>query len=67
MMDTFHGAIDLKAVYANGVLTQTKSHEGFRDQCGMLRRRLMDFSKNLVKEKRYPNLEKLIDNMAVTW
>ena len=52
MMDTFHGAIDLEAVYANGVLTQTKSHQGFRDQCGMLRGRLMDFSKNLEKEKR---------------
>ena len=44
MMDTFHGAIDQEAVYANEVYTQTKSHMGFRDQCGKLRRRLIQFS-----------------------
>ena len=57
MMDIFHLAIDKKPVYTKDVLTQTLSHEGFRDQCGMLRRRLMDFSRDLGKKKRYSDLE----------
>ena len=47
MMDTFHGAIDKSAIYANNVLTQTKSHSVFRDECSHLRRRLIKFSKEL--------------------
>ena len=66
-MDTFHGAIDKHAVYANEVLTQTKSHGGFRDECGRLRRRLMDFSKSLDNHQRPLNLKKLVDDMSIVW
>lgn len=67
MMDTFHGAIDKEAVYANEVLTQTKYHGGFRDECGQLRRRLMDFSKTLDNKHRALSLKKLIEEMAIVW
>ena len=67
MMDTFHGAIDKHSVYANEVLTQTKSHSGFRDECGHLRRRLINFSQGLDPKQRTLNLKKLIDNMAIVW
>ena len=67
MMDTFHGAIDKHAVYANEVLTQTKSHSKFRDECGLLRRRLINFAQRLDSKQRALNLKKLVDNMAIVW
>ena len=67
MMDTFHGAIDKKAVYANEVLTQTKYHPGFRDQCGQLRRRLIDFSKTLENQQRVFSLKQLVEEMSIVW
>lgn len=67
MMDTFHGAIDKEAVYGNELLTQTKYHGGFRDECGQLRRRLMDFSKTLDNNHRALSLKKLIEEMAIVW
>ena len=67
MMDTFHGAIDKHAVYANNVLTQTKSHAGFRDECGNLRRRLINFSQNLEAKQRTLNLKKLMQDMSIVW
>ena len=67
MMDTFHSAIDVKAVYTSNRLTQTISNCLFSDECGKLRHQLIKFSENLEHKKTKHSLEAFVDHMADVW
>ena len=67
MIDTFQSAIDKHVIYGNDVLTLTKSHSEFRDQCARLRLRIMDFSKKLDDKQRPQSLKKKVEDMSIVW